>query len=271
MLKPLFDTHSIEAISVTCEFTEDVSSAGLEIIRAEAKRLQTKLPYRRVRRKAAQNMPSHDLTASAPAVVGYMFYSKTKDEESDSFEIYEQRAAYTSKAYSNFDSFLADSSFYLELAKSAFAHSDAKLKRIVLRYQDKFTSETADWEPLDSLRENSKYLPAVCLARKDDFWHAATGFFGTAMASDLLLHNIKADHSVRKVGDDFDENEYIVSIDCIHVYEFSPAKVISAEGVFKNSYTETLEYLRKENKNILHEILSDELSARIGLKKSKQE
>ncbi|WGV21946.1 hypothetical protein QIY50_07030 [Pseudomonas putida] len=270
MLKPQYDTHAIDSISVTCEFTSEVTAAGLETIRTEAKRLQNRLPYRRVRRKAGQGVTAHEALTSAPEPVGYMFYSKNKDdEESDSFEIHEAFARYTTQAYSNFNSFVADSSFYLETANTAFEKSNAKLKRVVVRFLNKFVTTDENWEPSESLKGNSKYIPQVCLEKKGDFWHFAIGVFGKAADNSHLLHNIRASHGVQKIGEDWDNSEYIVTLDLVHVNDFWDPE--DASNNFSEVFQKTLNNIRIHNSCILDEIVSDELSARIGLKKPKQE
>lgn len=269
MLKPQYDTHAIDAISVTCEFTSEVTAAGLETIRTEAKRLQSRLPYRRIRRKAGQGVTTHEALTSAPEAVGYMFYSKNKDdEECDSFEIHEALARYTTQAYSNYNSFIADSSFYLELANSAFEKSNAKIKRIAIRFLNKFLTDDENWNPTESLRSDSKYIPRVCLEKKGDFWHFSIGIFGKAAEDSHLLHNIRASHGVQKFGEDWNNNEYVVTLDIVHVNDFWKPETISD---FSKLYHETLNNIRFQNSYILDEIVSNELSARIGLKKPKQE
>lgn len=268
MLKPQFDTHAIESISVTCEFTAEISAVGLDAIKVEAKRLQNRLPYRRIRRKAGQGTSAHDSLGNPSEIVGYMFYSKNMEEECDSFELHDTLATYTTKAYSNFNGFNADCLFYLDIANLAFTKSDAKLKRVIVRFINKFSSPEVNWEPRAALNADSKFLPKICLEREGDFWHFSVGVFGQALEGSHLLHNIKAHHGIRRNGDDLEDSEFVFTLESLHVNDF---RDVDATG---QSYSEkldaTIQNIRNQNSYILSEILSEELSARIGLKKPKQ-
>lgn len=55
MLKPILDVHSIEAISLTCQYDGEVNSVGLSVIKEEASRLKLKYQSRRVARRGGNH------------------------------------------------------------------------------------------------------------------------------------------------------------------------------------------------------------------------
>jgi uncharacterized protein (TIGR04255 family) len=267
VLKPLFDKHSIEAVTLLCEFTADIDKAGLDFIRGESKLLQRKLPYRRVKRRGVLGAAVHDLSAAQPEVLGFMFLQKTLDEETEIFEISGERASFTSKAYSNFESFFADSSFFLEKANDAFSISGAKLKRVMLRYKDAFSSKEIDWEPYESLRQGSPYLP-VPVIKKGDFWHCEAGFFVHSENEDVLLNNYRVEHTVVQNEEDAGDFEFFLNIYLTHLLE---SKALREADSFTIALRDVVDKLRKEHRIIFSGILSDDLSARIGLLTPEQE
>ncbi|MEE4947095.1 hypothetical protein PS689_00575 [Pseudomonas fluorescens] len=261
MLKPFFEKHSIEAISLLCEFSGEVDRAGLDFVRGEAKLIQRRLPFRRIKRRAPAGAAAHELTASQPEVVGYMFLQKAHDEETENFEISGDRASFSSMAYSSFESFFADSLFYLTKANDAFAISGNRLKRVLLRYKDSFSSEFMDWEPYESLRLGSPYLlsPAI---QKGEFWHFEAGFFAPVTAPDILLNNYKVEHNLSVSDSDTQDSSFILNIKLVHLFE-SPSFGSSTD--FSETLRSTVELLRHQHKQIFYNILSDGLAERIGL------
>lgn len=259
MLKPLFESHSIDAITILCEYTADVEKTGLDFIRGEAKLIQRKLPFRRVKRKGAASLPSHDISAGQPEVLGFGFLQKVMDEETENFEISGERTSFTSQRYSSFESFFADSVFFLSKAHHAYELSGAKLKRVILRYEDTFTSDIAEWEPYESLREGSPYIPSAII-KKGDFWHTEAGFFSQT-DDGLLLNNYKIQHNIQTELD-ADGIIYLLKLHLTHLFESAHLQKISD---FPSELKVAIERLRIEHRKILRGILSDELAKTIGL------
>ena len=81
VLRPIFDAHSIETISLTLEFSGDVDQLGLSVVRDEASRLKVKLPIRRIMRK--NSPPSHDSQGTNSEVKGYLFLDKISEKENN--------------------------------------------------------------------------------------------------------------------------------------------------------------------------------------------
>lgn len=270
MLKPVFDAHSIESISLTCEFSGEVDHVGLTVIKDEASRLKVKLPIRRIMRKSIQT--AHDAQSPNEEVKGYLFLNKNLERETSRFEIINARAQYTSKAYTNFASFLAEAIFSLGIANTAFQKSGHYIDRLILSYKDEFISDTIDWDIESAINLNTSHIAKICLKRSD-FWHSSMGYFAdNGPDAPLLLHNIRAGHSLLREdiinGDNEDSiDKYVFSLELFHVLDITEPDLFND---FANELSVKADYLRSEHKKILTDILSNEMAARIGLTKPEQ-
>lgn len=260
MLKPLFDKHAIESISLLCEFDGEIEKAGLDLIRDESKAFQRKLPYRRIKRKGNAAPQSHE-TSHSPEPIGYMFLQKDrKERDIEWFEVSGDKAIFSSKSYLSFESFLADCSVYMDTAFQAFFKTGIRPKRLVLRYRDIFSSEHINWEPYENLRADSRFLPHACI-RKGDFWHIEAGFFGTEHDA-INLSNYRVEHRIELHEDDEDrEPEFFLQLTLLHMTELAEP---SANPTFE-SIKDSVEFLRQQNRKLLHGIITEELASTIGL------
>ncbi|MEE5088364.1 TIGR04255 family protein [Pseudomonas alliivorans] len=264
MLKPISEAHSIESISLICEFSGEVDASGLAMVRTESSRLKGRFPIKRTIRKGRPD--AHDPQGSSPDVVGHVYVNKLAEKEVTRFDIFQSRASFTSKAYTNFNSFLADASFALSLAHQAYSKSGHTIDRIVLSYRDEFVSDTIDWPIHETLNTDTKYIAKACL-REGDFWHSQIGVFDNDQPRGLpLLHNIKVSHVILTNEDGepapFAESKYILAIDLLHVLKVTEPN--SGES-FSAMLDESAHTLRDFHKNILKDILSDKMVERIGL------
>ncbi|MPQ83836.1 hypothetical protein F0170_07465 [Pseudomonas sp. MAFF 730085] len=270
MLRPIFDAHSIETISLTLEFSGDVDQLGLSVVRDEASRLKVKLPIRRIMRK--NSPPSHDSQGTNSEVRGYLFLDKISEKENNRFEIFGAKAQFSSRTYTNFASFLAEADFSLRIAHEAFGKSGHYVDRIILSYKDEFVSDTINWDIDSAINPDTTHIAKACLER-NDFWHSAMGYFqDTGESEPLLLHNIRAGHSLLREdildGDNESINKYLLTLELFHILDImQPEKFES----FTTELGEKANYLRVEHKKILSDILSLEMAARIGLNKPAQE
>lgn len=270
VLKPVFDAHSIESISLTCEFSGDVDHVGLTVIKDEASRLKVKLPIRRIMRRSTQ--AAHDAQSPSEDVKGYLFLNKHLEKETSRFEIINSRAQYTSRTYTNFASFLADATFSLGIAHAAFLKSGHFMDRLVLSYKDEFVSDVIDWDIESAINVDTSHIAKMCLKRSD-FWHSSMGYFADNGPDEpLLLHNINAGHSLLREdiinGDDEESvDKYLFSLELFHILDIMRPALFED---FAKELFDKANYLRTEHKKILTDILSPEMAARIGLLKPEQ-
>ncbi|MFP3925333.1 TIGR04255 family protein [Pseudomonas sp. W5-36] len=264
MLKPISEAHSIESISLICEFSGEVDGNGLAVVRDEASRLKVKFPIRRTIRKGRPD--AHDPQGSLPDVVGHAYINKLADKEVTRFDILQSRASFTSKAYTDFNSFLAEASFALSIAYQAYAKSGHNIDRIILSYRDEFVSDNIDWPIQEALNPETKYIAKACL-REGDFWHSQIGVFDSELPRGLpLLHNIKVSHVIVTTDDTeptaSGDARYVLAIDLLHVLKV--AEVDTGDS-FSAMLEENAHALRNYHKTILKDMLSDSMAEKIGL------
>ncbi len=184
------------------------------------------------------------------------------------FEIFQKRASFTSRAYTNFASFFAEAAFTMGIANHAFAQSGHKIDRIVLTYNDEFIAEDIDWPIEEALNPNTDFVAKACLQR-GEFWHSSIGFFDKRQSEDEhLLHNVKISHALimpddATTGDDT-ELKYILSLELFHVLKISDSQT---DETFLPLLESCTMFLRTEHKIILANLLSEKLRKRIGLSK----
>lgn len=264
VLKPISEAHSIESISLICEFSGEVDGNGLATVRNEASRLKVKFPIKRTIRKGRPD--AHDPQGSSPDVVGHAYVNKSAEKEVTRFDIFQSRASFTSKAYTDFNSFLAEASFALSIAYQAYSRSGHNIDRIVLSYRDEFVSDRIDWPIQETLNTDTKYIAKACL-REGDFWHSQIGVFDNDHPRGLpLLHNVKVSHVILTTEDmepaPFAEVKYILAIDLLHVLKVAEA---DSGDSFSAMLEESAHMLRNTHKTILKDILSESMAERIGL------
>lgn len=267
MLKPILDVHSIEAISLTCQYDGEVNSVGLSVIKEEASRLKLKYQSRRVARRGGNHGDS--FSSEASDIFGYSFVRKDSGRELGKFELVNDRAVVVSYAYTGFKDFLADVSLGLELAHKAFLRSERKLEKIVLTYKNSLVSN--DHQEIDgAVRDRSPYIAAACL-EKGNFWHSRIGFFSNDhLTYPLTLHNIEASHKLllKEDGEQDDDapNVHQLQVDIHHVR--SVGEPVDAEGFL--GFLEAQAYeLRDKHRDILCGIFTDEVLGLIGLSKER--
>ncbi|WP_158238182.1 TIGR04255 family protein [Pseudomonas sp. 382] len=267
MLKPIFEAHSIESISLTCEYDGAVDAHGLSVIKDEGSRLKLKYSARRVARKSAN--PNAENHSSQPEVKGYLFLNRDGDREKSRFEVINSNCVYTSKNYINFKTFLADAAFSLKIGHEAFSKSGRRLEKIILSYKDQFVTTNSE-EVLEGVNPACPYIASACL-NQNNFWHSNVGFFSQDFGDETtLLHNIRIHHSLVK-DNDFDDEDteltHALIVECHHVLGMSDEDVSD----FENTFEDTSNRLRSTHKEMLLEILSADLISAIGLKKEKAE
>lgn len=262
MLKPINSAHSIESISLACEYDGDVSSVGLSLIKEESNRLKLKYQHRRVARRSSQS--SDSLSSSGLEVFGYLFISKDGEKEVSKLEIVESGSSATSFAYTSFKSFVADVSFGLVAAHKAFLSSDRRLKKIVLSYRNSFVAENA-FDLNSAVRRPNAYVAEACL-QKDNFWHSRIGFFSNdPLTYPMVLHNVSLQHKLLQEQheiDDGDEITHRLQIDTHHVHGVDD--FVGLEQ-FEALLEQTAIFLRDKNSEILGSLISDEMISAIGL------
>ncbi|WP_146041255.1 hypothetical protein [Pseudomonas sp. MPR-ANC1] len=263
MLKPMLDAHSIESITLTCEYDGDVSSVGLSVIKEEASRLKLKYQNRRIARRPVNQGDS--FSSEAADILGYSFLSKDSERDISKFDIINENALVTSFAYTSFKAFLADVSFSLSVAHRAFLLSERKLDKIVLSYRNSFIADSAD-EIHKAIRSSSPYIANVCLS-KVNFWHSRIGFFSNEpLQYPLFLHNVEATHKLLKVEEgSFEEdakNIHQLQIDTHHVMNINiPVGVEEFGHLIEARSTD----LRDKHLQILRGIITDEVAGLINL------
>ncbi|WP_152666433.1 hypothetical protein [Pseudomonas putida] len=264
MLKPINSAHSIETISLSCEYDGDVSSVGLSVIKEEATRLKLKYQHRRVARRSPSS--SDSLSSDKPEIFGYLFSSKDGERDISKLEIIEDNSSATSFAYTNFKSFIADVSFGLICAHKAFVNSGRSLQKVVLSYRNSFLAENAT-EINSAIRRPSRYVAEACLAQ-DNFWHSRIGFFSNEPYKyPIVLHNISLAHKLLQEEDEINEGVELVhrlQIDSHHV--FGVKDPVSIED-FESFLEDKAHYLRDKNSEILGGMINDDVMSLIGLPK----
>lgn len=265
MLKPFFEAHSIEAITLTCEFDGEVDAHGLTAVKDEASRLKLKYSTRRVARKSVSAAP--DNHSSPPEVRGYLFLNKDGEKEKNRFEVINDNAIYTSRSYTNFKSFFADAAFSLKIGYSAFERSGKKLEKVILAYKDQFISNNIE-DVLAGVKKDSPYIASACLV-KNNFWHSNIGFFDADLLkeNETFLNNVKVHHSLITDGNEEDTDD----IEVTHALNVETYHVLGVDDFSAENFNENLEIaafkLRARHKEIITSIISDELATLVNLNK----
>ncbi len=264
VLKPISEAHSIESISLICEFSGEVDGNGLAAVKNDAVRLKSRFPIRRTMRKARPD--AHDPQTPSADVVGHVYINKSSDKEVSRFDIFQNRASFTSKVYTDFNSFFAEAAFTMSIAYQAFSKSGHNLDKIVLSYTDYFVANDIDWAIEEALNPETKYIAQACL-KKGEFWHSQIGVFDRDQPDSLpLLHNIKAGNLLMSKDTDFEEEDsedkYVLSLELLHVQKVDEVK---SANEFNSVLEKIAQALRTHHKVILGDILSPEMATRIGL------
>ena len=267
VLRPMLDAHSIESVTLTCEYDGDINSAGLSVIKEEASRLKLKYQNRRIARRPSGQGDSFN--SEQADILGYSFLSRNSEKDLSKFDIVNDNSNATSFAYTNFKSFLADILFSLEIAHKAFSKSERKLEKIVLSYSNSFLADNAE-QIHNSIRVGSPYVASACLD-KTNFWHSRIGFFSNdPYEYPLVLHNLEVTHKLLKgEGEEFEDgglHTHQLQIDNHHV--ISVSDTVSVDEFSK--YVEARAYeLKNKHVEIFSGVLKDEVLSMIGLSKDR--
>lgn len=254
MIKPLNEAHSIKAVALVVEFPAEVDEEGLQIVKDEAKRFRTKLNVRSVLRRMGIQFPLVDQhSALQDGVIGYR-YSARKSDGTDLrwFEVANSRAVFCSNEYTDFNSFWAEATYFLDTACRAFGSSGIRPDKVTLEYRDEFHSEVVDWEPADLFNLESGFLSKRAILQ-GEYWHSHYGFFdrldGRVSANSGKINHVE-------VADNFDDSRMSqVNITLTH----------SVELVDGDDWKVLVSSLRSVHKEQIVDILSKNMLETIGL------
>lgn len=263
MLNPANSAHSIKAIAFVCEFDRAISSEGIAVVLAEAKRFRKKLLLREPIRNIELQFQGSAKLLQRDDISGYRFSTKAPDNtDAVWYEVSGNRAIFCTAEYVTFSGFSAEVSYYLELACKAFSTNGAVLSRAILEYRDEFTSDSADWPPYETLRENNEYVVKAAV-QQGKLWHSHAGFY-TDTDKGLILDNIRIEHETTGTEQD-DDVQYRLSMTLTHILTPLAPLEAGAEDV-PAQLSSILIHLRKHHKLTFSKIITDELARTIGLK-----
>lgn len=261
MLKPANDAHSIKAVAFVCEFDQEISHDGLNLVALAFKRFRSRLPLKRTVKNIALQLQGESKMQPAESISGYRFYSKAHDNtEKVWFEVSANRAVFWTSEYVTFSSFHSDVVYFAELACEAFAASNAKMNKAILEYRDEFISEEKNWDPKEVLRANNQYVANAATIR-GELWHNHCGFFSYPDEGQVL-NNLRIEHTIARPDSEVGL-QYVFALTLLHVLTIEPSYMFSKDTV-KEDIGKFITVLRAEHKNIFSKILTDSKLEEIG-------
>lgn len=261
MLKPANDAHSIKAVAFVCEFDQEISQEGLNLLSLAFKRFRARLPLKRTVRSIALQLQGESKMQPAETVAGYRYFTRDqKNSDKVWFEVSGSRAIYWTSEYVSFDSFQSEAIYFSEIACEVFFAGGAQLNKAIIEYRDEFISDTINWNPLEALRENTPFVSNGAITQ-GNLWHSHCGFFSNCEEG-RILNNIRVDHTIENSDNEVNIN-YVLALTILHALSIEPA-LVKEQGNVKEKISLYINSLRKQHKNIFSQILNDEQLTAVG-------
>lgn len=264
--EPIHDAHAIEQVAIVLQFTKPLAGYDFQEIRKLADALKTDFPGRSpiqtfmVAVGAGGVMPGHPaqgIVLTDTSRAGVITQELRLEHSSIAYRttMYTRWASIWDKANQYFNKFLP---LYLD---------GSELSAINLNYLDKFiwNGNFEESDPKLLLRSNSRYLtPSVY--ESNDLWHSHFGAYIKADQYTKRLVNVNVDY----VDENNDLNaRRAVSIstvltDIFHQPNYQPLTLNTLSEV--SGYIDNkAQALHEYNKQVLRNIISDEMIKRISL------
>lgn len=272
--EPLHKAHSIEQVSLAVVFAKEI---GDEELRAARKALgkPDELPgYSEMRGMSfafsAGAVASAGAQVSGPAIgsapSGHVFTRVRPDGTVESqLQVQKLAIAFLTSSYTRWTDLSAQTRRYIDHLLPIYA-AGCEVAQVQLAYSDKFlsTSTPETSTPGRILREGSPYL-AHTVFRAQNLWHCHTGTFERVGETVKRLRNVQVEF-VTETREDQERGVLAIRTTLADMYnqpgfkqsQFKPES--AAQHV-----CETLEELHAIDKEILRDILTDEMARRIAL------
>jgi len=251
-------------VQYTNEFTEEVFAA----IDVESKNWRKELPRRSVSNAVLlQSAPSR-VSFEEEKVVGLAYEALMKDGKIEfGLRFDDDRILFLAGKYTQWDEIWPRAEEHLKSAMKLIPDSNP-VSSYSVEYTDLFRGigNYTDFHPSGLLREGSKYTPKYIFEQTENF-HFHSGYFKCVAdpGEHRVLTRINAD-----LRDNDDEKSRDLSIVLFH--QFMPQRTAWVgetelpDDVLKRGL-ENFAILHSLDKQILHEIINDEMSNSIGLLK----
>jgi uncharacterized protein (TIGR04255 family) len=272
--EPLHKAHSIEQVSLAVVFANEIGDEELKAAR-KALGKPDELPGHSEMRGmsfafSAGTAASAGAQVSGPAVgpapSGYLFTRMRPDGTVESqLQVQKLAIAFITSSYTRWTDLSAQTRKYIDALLPIYA-AGSEIAQVQLAYSDKFLSASAPQSstPARILREGSRYL-APTVFRAQNLWHCHTGTFERVSETVKRLRNVQVEF-VSETRDEQERGVLAIRTTLADMYNQPDYKqsLFKPESAAQRVY-ETLQELHTIDKEILRDILTDEMARRIAL------
>lgn len=259
-------TNALQRVVFICQFSKEFSKDDFERFERNSVTWRDEFPRRSVTNAVLLQPGSKRVSFDESKVAGLAYEALMKDGSIElGLRIDESRILFLVGRYTHWDEVWPRASDYLKKAME-LVPGDNPVVSFATEYTDLFRAigDYSDFDACRLLRPNSEYVPSHVFKRTDNF-HFHTGFFQTL--DDPTKHRV-----LTRINADLRDNEEEKSreLSIVLFHQMSPHREPWGEEVALDEKIidrglDNFIALHEIDKDVLKEILNDEMSERIGL------
>lgn len=265
--EPLHQAHAIEQVVCVASFSQEIGEEAMAEIRKVGKQLEDELPGAHELQSlsvAMGNVPWAN--PRVPPHAGFVFQRSHPDGSTESEVRCDRNSlSFRSSHYTRWAEIWGRALKYFREFAPIYGKSD--VSAVSLTFVDKFvwSESPTTCRAGQLLRLGSRYLPPH-VYEIDDLWHSHTGAFLRPNSRTKRLINVNVDYIDQNLPQGLRRVVAITSVlsDMFNQEGLEPVGVRPEEC--SRLIDDVMQSLHAANKNILGDIINDEMSKRIALK-----
>ncbi len=265
--EPIHDAHAIEQVVISIQFNAPLRNENFAELRKIAEAFKPELPGRSPLQTITLALGGGGVVP-APVAQGFSMHISGADGViQHELRVDANSLTYRTTSYSRWALIWERARKYFEALLGVYVR-DVKLAAISINYVDKFVwsgSEMSD-KTSSLIREGSKYLPKH-IYESSDLWHSHTGAFVKVDKNTKRLINVNVDH-IDETQDTEMRRAIVISTVLTDIFDQVGYEPLSIDGeeAHLDFLNEKITALHDLDKDVLGDIINDEMCQRIDLK-----